>query len=114
MLKPTSTPLPKLPWKDIKVTRIKLIMLMNPSPPNHIIMLTMLRIRSMKALPLTQDLQEKNIGDTFPYLELRDNVSSYVSKVDSDDQKVACLDLKLDQKVKYLDSKLDLILNSLS
>lgn len=57
-LNPTSTPLPQLSWKLIKVTRLKLIMLTIPRPPNLMIMM-MTMIRSLRVLPRIQDLQAK-------------------------------------------------------
>lgn len=56
----------------------------------------------------------KNIANPFSILELRDNVASTITKVDSLNKKVAGLDSKIDQKVSSLDSKLDLILKSVS
>ncbi|CAI9261268.1 unnamed protein product [Lactuca saligna] len=46
-------------------------------------------------------------------VELRDNVSSIVSKVDSLDKSLDQLDSKIDQNVTSLDSKLELILKLL-
>ena len=57
---------------------------------------------------------DENIMDPFALLELRDNVASVVSHVNSLDKIVAKLDSNLNQKVTSLDSKLALILKSLS
>ena len=57
---------------------------------------------------------DENIVDPCSHLELRDNMATTASKVDSIDKSVAQLDSKLDEKVSILDSKLDVILQSLS
>ena len=54
----------------------------------------------------------ENISNHFDLFELRGNVASAITIVDSLDQKVIGLDLKIDQKVTSLD-KLVLILKSL-
>lgn len=67
MLKRTSHPLPKLPWKVIKVIRLKLNQSMTPSPLIHMMMQSMIMITSLKALPRTQDLRVKILQILLPY-----------------------------------------------
>lgn len=55
-----------------------------------------------------------NYVDPFALMELQDNVSVAVSKVESLHKSVAQLDSKLDAKVSGLNTKLDAILKSLS
>lgn len=56
----------------------------------------------------------KNFVDPFALLELRDNFSAVVSKVESSNKSFTQLDSKLDAKVFGLNTKLDVILLSLS
>lgn len=56
----------------------------------------------------------ENYANPFVLLELEDNISVTMSKVESLDKSVAQIDSKIDAKVSSLDTKLDAILHSLS